>query len=67
MNMWNWLTPANLITMQRKAALGYMGEQARMLLKDGYAYEADRILDEINERKRGWDLQDEACIKGTAT
>ena len=52
--MWDWITPRNLIDMQRKAALDYMGYQAKEFLKDGYAVEADQVLDEMNERRLRW-------------
>jgi predicted kinase len=52
--MWNHLPVRNLIDMQRRAALEQMGEQARLLLAEGYAVDADRVLDEMNERKRAW-------------
>lgn len=52
--MWDWITPENLISMQRKTALNHMGEQARVLWKDGYETEADQVLDEMNERRASW-------------
>jgi hypothetical protein len=52
--MWDWITPKNLIEMQRKTALDYMGEQARLLLKDGYVVEADQVLDEMLARRDSW-------------
>jgi hypothetical protein len=52
--MWDYLTPRNLIDLQRKAALDYMGEQARQLLADGYAVEADVVLDEMSARRERW-------------
>jgi hypothetical protein len=55
--MWDWIIPRNLIDMQRKAALDYMGEQARLLLADGYAAEADRVLDEMAARRAAWDKE----------
>lgn len=48
------IAPQNLIDLQRQAALGYMGEQARMLLAEGYAVEADQILDDMIARRASW-------------
>lgn len=47
----------NLIHMQRIAAWQQMGDKARRLLAEGYAVEADRILDEMAERRRLWELE----------
>jgi hypothetical protein len=52
--MWSHLTPRNLLDAQRHAALEQMGEQARSLLQEGYAVDADRVLDEMNDRQRSW-------------
>jgi hypothetical protein len=52
--MWDWLTPKNLIEMQRRTALEYMGEQARLRLKEGYVVEADQVLDEMLARRDSW-------------
>lgn len=54
MSLWNHLPVRNLIDAQRQAALTEMGERARRLLAEGYAVDADRVLDEMAERKRGW-------------
>lgn len=55
MGLWDHLPVRNLIHLQRIAAWQKMGEQAQELLAEGYAVEADRILDEMAERKRRWD------------
>jgi|GEM_PF-5363561 len=52
--MWDYLTPRNLIDLQRKAALDHMGEQARALLAAGYPIEADVVLDEMSARREAW-------------
>jgi hypothetical protein len=52
--MWDHLSARNLVALQRIAALRAMGEEARQLLQEGYAVDADRVLDEIAERKRIW-------------
>jgi hypothetical protein len=54
MSLWNHLPVRSLIDIQRRAALEQMGEQARLLLAEGYAVDADRVLDEMNERRRQW-------------
>lgn len=53
--MWDFITPANLMDFQRRAALEQMGERARALLAEGYAVDADRVLDEMVERMRSWE------------
>lgn len=52
--MWAYLTPANLIDIQRACALREMGLRARALLAEGYAADADRILDDLNDRMADW-------------
>ena len=52
--MWSHLPVRDLIDLQRKAAIDEMGERARRLLAEGYAVDADRVLDEMAERIRGW-------------
>jgi hypothetical protein len=52
--MWDHLSARNLVALQRIAALREMGEEARRLLEEGYAVDADRLLDEMAERKRAW-------------
>jgi hypothetical protein len=52
--MWDLDHSRNLIDMQRKAALDYMGYQAKELLAEGYLVEADRVLDEMSARREGW-------------
>lgn len=52
--MWDHLSARNLIALQRIALLRVMGEEAKRLLDEGYAVDADRVLDEISERKRAW-------------
>ena len=54
MNMWNFLPVGSLINIQRRFAFEKMGQQARDLLAEGYSVEADRVLDEMNERRRSW-------------
>jgi hypothetical protein len=54
--MWNYI-PSNLLGIQRQAALHAMGHEARQLLRDGYAVEADRVLDEMAERRAEWGLE----------
>lgn len=55
--MWDHLPVRNLIDMQRMAAWKQMGERARALLAEGYPVDADRVLDEMAERKRAWDRE----------
>jgi len=52
--MWAHLPVRSLIDMQRREAFLRMGEHARELLADGYPMDADRVLDEMNDRRRGW-------------
>jgi hypothetical protein len=56
--MWSHLPVHNLIWLQRIAALKKMGQEARELLEQGYAVDADRVLDEMNARRERW--RDEA-------
>ncbi len=42
---------SNMIDLQRAIALKMMGQRARELLCEGYPVEADRILDEMIERR----------------
>jgi len=57
MSMWNYLKPADLIAWQRRTTLEQMGREAAELHEQGYAVEADRVLDEMNARKAEWDKQ----------
>lgn len=52
--MWDLISPRNLIHWQRKAALNSMGQQARALLAEGYAVDADVVLDEMTARRNAW-------------
>jgi predicted kinase len=52
--MWDHLPVSNLINLQRAAAWKTMGEEARRLLAEGYPVDADRVLDEMAERRRAW-------------
>lgn len=52
--MWDYLPARNLIWLQRIAALRSMEDECRRLLVEGYAVDADRLLDEIAERRRVW-------------
>jgi hypothetical protein len=52
--MWDWLPIRSFIDMQRKAAVQAMGEQIVRLYDEGYHADADRLLDELSERLRGW-------------
>jgi predicted kinase len=55
--MWDHLPVHNMISLQRAAAYKRMGQRAAELLAEGYAVEADRILDEMIERKRQWEQE----------
>ena len=55
--MWAHLPVGRLMDMQRKAAWEKMGQDARTLLLEGYAYEADRILDEMIQRRTAWEAE----------
>jgi hypothetical protein len=57
--VWDHLPARSLIDLQRIAALEKMGQEASRLYIEGYLVDADRVLDEINERKRSW--MDEAA------
>lgn len=48
------LTPRNLIDLQRMAAVKAMGQRAKELYDEGYHVDGDRVLDELNERRRQW-------------
>jgi|tagenome__1003787_1003787.scaffolds.fasta_scaffold14693786_2 hypothetical protein len=52
--MWDHMSARNLIALQRITLLEVMGERARRLLEEGYAVDADRVLDEMAERRRAW-------------
>lgn len=52
--MWDHMSPRNLLALQRIAALRALGEEAKRLHDEGYPVDADRVLDEITERKRAW-------------
>lgn len=55
MSLWNHIPVRSLIDLQRAAALEAMGREARALLAEGYAVDADRVLDEMAERRRAWE------------
>lgn len=55
MSMWDWITPKNLLDFQRESALRQMGEDAAALHAEGYTVDADRVLDEMTERRRAWE------------
>jgi hypothetical protein len=55
--MWDHLPAHNMISLQRVAAYKRMGQEAAAMLAQGYAVEADRILDEMIERKRQWEQE----------
>jgi hypothetical protein len=55
MVMWDFVTPANLMDFQREAALKSLGERVLQLHREGYRVDADRVLDEMLERRRGWE------------
>lgn len=55
--MWDHMPVENLISLQRLAALKKMGQEAARLLAEGYTVEADRVLDEMIERKRSWEQE----------
>lgn len=57
--MWENLPIRSLIDWQRQEAIRVMGEQARALLAEGYAVDADRVLDEMAARMRSWKGSDE--------
>jgi hypothetical protein len=52
--MWTQLPVRSLIDMQRQAAVQAMGAEIRRLYDEGYHVDADRMLDELSERIRGW-------------
>jgi very-short-patch-repair endonuclease len=53
--MWDFLTPAALIDFQRRAAFESLGERVLRLHREGYGVDADRVLDEMLERRREWE------------
>jgi hypothetical protein len=55
--MWDHLPVHNMIAIQRAAAFKRMGQAAADLLAEGYAAEADRILDQMIERRRQWEQE----------
>jgi hypothetical protein len=55
--MWDHLPVHNMISLQRAAAYKRMGQQAAELLAQGYAVEADRILDQMIDRKLQWEQE----------
>jgi very-short-patch-repair endonuclease len=52
--MWTHLPVRSLIDMQRQAAVQAMGAEIVRLYEEGYHVDADRMLDELSERLRGW-------------
>ena len=52
--MWTHLPVRNLIDLQRMAAVKAMGQQAKALYDEGYHVDGDRVLDELNDRRRQW-------------
>lgn len=52
--MWDHMTARSLVHLQRLAALRALGEEAKRLHDEGYTVDADRVLDEMLERKRAW-------------
>jgi very-short-patch-repair endonuclease len=52
--MWSHLPVRNLIDMQRQATVQAMGVEIVRLYDEGYRVDADRLLDELGERLRGW-------------
>jgi hypothetical protein len=55
--MWDHLPAHNMIALQRAAAYKRMGQEAAELLAQGYALEADRVLDEMIECRRRWEQE----------
>lgn len=55
MSMWDWITPRTLIDFQRSAAIEQMIQEAAGLYAEGYDTDADRVLDEMTERRRAWE------------
>jgi hypothetical protein len=53
--MWAHLTPANLLDFQRRTAWESLGERVLRLHREGYGVDADRLLDEMLERRREWE------------
>jgi hypothetical protein len=53
--MWNFVTPANLVDFQRRAAFESLGERVLRLHLEGYGVDRDRVLDEMLERRREWE------------
>lgn len=56
--MFNHIGPQNLIHLQRSMALKLMGLEVKRLYDEGYPVDADRMLDEMNERRRSWDAEE---------
>jgi hypothetical protein len=59
--MWDHIPVTNLIWLQRIAALKKMGQEAHELFQEGYAVDADRVLDEMNARRERWRDEAEAA------
>lgn len=57
MGVWDHLPVQNLIDLQRLAALKQMGRRAKELYDEGYVADADRVLDEMNERRQAWNQE----------
>jgi very-short-patch-repair endonuclease len=53
--VWSFLTPRHLVSLQREAALKSLGERVLRLHLEGYRVDADRVLDEMLERRREWE------------
>jgi hypothetical protein len=53
--MWSFVTPANLLDFQRRTAWESLGERVLRLHLEGYRVDADRLLDEMLERRREWE------------
>ena len=55
--MWDRLPVQNLVDLQRMAAVERTMQKCAELLAQGYAVEADALLDELIERKAQWDSE----------
>lgn len=55
---------SNLTDLQRMAAWKKLGEDCRRLLSEGYAVEADEVLDEMIERRAAWEREAEGYDDG---
>lgn len=57
--MWSDLPVRNLVSMQRQAAIAQVGREVKRLHEEGYAVEADKLLEQLHERIQIWRAEEQ--------